>query len=497
MKPSPQVPPGTSSLLSGATDNLSFHSSPESFLASQVLKHHKDHPEAVNKRQAVRAKILNRNVIILSSYHHIQQVLDPANGYNGDQPAFVATSAYDQLMSPFFPPSNLLLNDGPSHQHMKNTWQPCSHALASLASSDALSTLIREHLTSLPLSQPVDLYEMLKSLTWEVYLAVFLDLSPSDRQFETIVKDQEDLLRGQFSLLPVNVKVPGVWHSPRNKGISARKNLQRVIEEVIAIKRPAWLASMSKSSISAEEIVNHALMATSSLAVKATASFLFAFLLNMFVYRPPQVEARSWANAAEISTVDERQRRIEAVVQETLRLSPPIVGVMRRATVETVLQTADDEEPDVLIPKDWDVWCYFPGANREAATYGIAGDQELLRPIRFHAQIRPSHQLPLPFAFGAGGKSCLGEPFVRQLAATLYEAFAAAGLEVQGSVEEAGVKGWLGWGEATPEQWAQGMKQLPTQRPSEPVMVRLEKSQVVYWKEGGELEITKLPRKTV
>lgn len=493
MRPAPQVPKSTSSLLTSPSENLSFHSSPESFLASRILQHHKDHPESITKREPVRAKILNRDVIILSSYHQIRQVLDPPPDADqgGKEPPFVAVAPYDQLMEPFFPLPNLLLSDGPAHDTMKSSWQPCTHALASLASSPALKGLIRTHLQATPFGKPFDLYTSLKDLTWKLSLATFLDLDTSDPRFDKIVALQEDLLRGQFSLLPVSVNV-GVWHSPRNKGISARKELQKLIEEVIATKRPAWL-SLPAESRGAEELVNHALMATSSLAVKATASFLLAFLLNMFIYRPDQPEPRSWSNAVEISTPEERARRIATVIQETLRLSPPIVGVMRRATADQVIQSEGANDPDILIPKGCDVWSYFPGANRDAHVYGIAGDQELLRPIRFHAKIRSDHRLPLPFAFGAGAKSCLGEPFVRQLAATVYEVFANEGLELQGEVKDPGVRAWLGWEVAPPEAWAKGMKQLPTQRPSEAVMVRLERTGTRYWKESGEMEITKIP----
>lgn len=493
MKPPPQVPNSTSSFLSSPSENFSFHSSPEAFLASRILQHHKDHPEDVEERHPVRAKILNRNVIILSSYHHIRQVLDPDSGGDGREPPFVAVEPYDQLMTPFFPPPNLLLNDGASHNTMRKTWQPCSHALASLAASPNLQTLIRSHLGSLPLSRPIDLYSTLKNLTWHIYLSIFLDLSPSDPAFDQIVHLQEDLLRGQFSLLPVSVNV-GLWHSPRNKGIAARQHLQKLLEEHLATKQPAWLAHSSLlASANPQEIVHHALMATSSLAVKATASFLLAFLLNMFVYRPDQPEARSWSHSAEISTPDERDRRIVSVVQETLRLSPPIVGVMRRANDEQVLSSGNETEADVLVPQGWDVWCYFPGANREKAVYGIAEDQELLRPIRFSSKIRAEDRPPAPLAFGAGPKSCLGEPFVRQVARAVYEGFASAGLELQGDMQDKGVRGWLGWEVASPEAWAKGMKQLPTQRPGKAVMVRVERTQRVFWKDPSTgVDVTKV-----
>ena len=82
---------------------------------------------------------------------------------------------------------------------------------------------------------------------------------------------------------------------------------------------------------------------------------------------------------------------------------------------------------------------------------------------------------PSPVAFGLGPKSCLGSGFVHMAALTIVEALLDAKLYLTGKVEAAGVKGWLGHEIATPEQWARDVKQLPTQRPSHPVLVEIKK----------------------
>ena len=105
-KPSPQVPAGNSGILAGVSENFAFHSSPEAFLVARILQHHKDHPDKVRQRTPVRAKILNRNIVVFSSYHQVKEVLcrQQTDTSGDDAPSFVAMAAYRQLMQDFFPP---------------------------------------------------------------------------------------------------------------------------------------------------------------------------------------------------------------------------------------------------------------------------------------------------------------------------------------------------------------------------------------------------------
>ncbi|GAB7360239.1 hypothetical protein MBLNU230_g7999t1 [Neophaeotheca triangularis] len=478
-KPPPQLPPGTSSMLAGMSENLSFHASPETFIANRALQYQQQNPEAVDKRTTIRAKILNRNVAIVSSYSQVQQVLDAPDNCAANErdqkkeDPFVATAPYRRLMVDFFPPPNLLLNDGCPHRSSKRRWKEASAPLSSASVSQRITARagqLFQELLQASTEARVDLYSFLKDMAWEIHLDAFLDMQPDDPEYSDFVRLQEDLLRGQFSLFPVTVNT-GFWHSPRKVGIDARKKLQGIIAKRLEKGFPAWLKEAGLQDCR-EETVNHLLMSTSSLAVKGFASLMTAFLLNVFVYR-----SESISSDVSLSVLldgeeneDARGMKLRSIYQETLRLSPPIVGVMRRSAQDRTLTVADKIEPDIKLPSGWDTWTYFPGANRDKHAFGETAD--LFDPWRY---MPGSEQPPPPIAFGLGPKQCLGVDFVETACLAVLSACRQAKLSVDGVIESAGVKGFLGWEVVNGQAWARDMKQLPTQHPTSPIWVMLRK----------------------
>ena len=192
-EPEALLPPGNAGIWSGISENLSFHASPESFLVNRILQYHEEHPKEVAKRRALRAKILNRNVIIISAFDQIKELLDPGRvGYGDEQsPPFVATAPYDRLMMAFFPPPNLLLKDGCPHAQMKDVWKKCAFSVES-RETEALvidrTTRFSKHRFG---NGVIDLYDVLKDLAWQLFLSVFLDLEIDDPKFQEYQKLQE------------------------------------------------------------------------------------------------------------------------------------------------------------------------------------------------------------------------------------------------------------------------------------------------------------------
>ena len=135
-------------------------------------------------------------------------------------------------MAPFFPPPNLLLADGPSHQPMKNPWVS---GMASLPAE--IQSLVQEtvllHFRGIPSESTIDLYESMKALSWKLILSIFIPSSDERGQAQKDAAEieslQEDLLRGQFSLFPVSISTP-LWRSPRAKGLTAREKLQSLLK---------------------------------------------------------------------------------------------------------------------------------------------------------------------------------------------------------------------------------------------------------------------------
>jgi cytochrome P450 len=557
--------------------SLSFHSSPESFISSRLqdlaLSDPDLLPSAADNNKIVLASILNRKVHIVPSYRLCRDILDassspspitlrsssttPAITGPSDEDAgkrksldgdtLVAGPAYRQLMSDWFPPPNLLLEDGRMHATHKQAWND-QLATFPFDNTPRIRQIAEKHVSLLldaavgDSDGKIDLYDKLKSFAWEVLLAVFLDLSPSSspEEFSDVESIQETLLRGQFSLFPVSINAR-LWQSPRSKGLKARKELQIKLREHTH-RQDASCPFLKQGKVSKDDAANHALLFTSSLAVKALASLLTAFTLNLYLWRDASPgdqaddnDSGNTENALAATTPslaqlirsqgdpDARERMLRSILLETERLSPPVVGVMRRVQRDIRLTPSsttesgsthgannDDPSPPSsssppsppssssssgglvtahAVPAGHDIWLYLAGASRDPAIFG--DDADLFRFDRYmsctdtvnhrpattsslSSESQSPDNMPSGLAFGAGPKTCLGAPLVRHIVLTLGEVMVESGLAIDGVVKDRGVRGWLGWEAGIAAEWlAKGLKQLPVQRPREPVRVEV------------------------
>jgi cytochrome P450 len=465
---------------------------------------------------------------------------------------FVAGPAYDQLLSDFFPLPNILLEDGPAHAMHKETWMDQLSTFPSDI-TPRVRAIAKKHVKSLlepttagsRLSDgKIDLYEALKSLAWEVLLDVFLDISPSSSPtttttnsssssttstntssdaFSTIESLQETLLRGQFSLFPVSIHAPGVWQSPRSKGIKARRDLQGKLGEIINRQDASACPYLQRGKVSREDAASHALLFTSSIAVKALASLLTAFVLNLFLWRGAEGDRHGHGDSYE-QRLDGRmskstptslaklirsqgadaatkRRMLQSILLETERLSPPVIGVMRRVKHDIVLFTTTDAANSQTeshypaqaattssesrraapppapatestppnsnsnphpVPAGTDIWLYLPAASRDRTVFG--DDADNFRWDRYTSSSPPSSSIPStttkntttdpndsttttttdpstpasPLAYGTGPKSCLGTALVRQIATAVGEVLVDDDDNDDGGIEMSG-----------------------------------------------------------
>ncbi|KAL8816793.1 MAG: hypothetical protein Q9223_004258 [Gallowayella weberi] len=470
MSQAPVLPFGSPTTLSGISENFSFHSSPENFITARVLSFQRAHPQLADSRTPIRAKVLNRNVAVLSSYENVRQVLHD----EAITKSLSSSQAYDELMAPFFPPPNLLLLDPPDHPERKDIW------LARIVNLNQgirsiVHRCVMDHFHSISSGSMIDLYDSMKILSWRILLTTFIhrEANGEGDDFVEIEALQDDLLRGQFSLFPVSINTP-FWCSPRSKGLKARHQLQSLLRTQVAEGNCPFAVSNAEEE---QDVANHMLLFTSSLAAKAIASLLTAVLLNLFMFKEAGICLRTRVKSLE--DPKKRSNYVQSLVLETERLSPPVVGIMRRTTQDIVLQNTD-QIPPTLVPKGWDIWLYFLGAGRDHAVFGETAEEFV--PSRYYDA--PSSQ-PEGFAFGAGVKTCLGKDLMRMVAVTVVETcigefqssdstVPVVGFEGDGLGLPAGVQGWLGWqSKVKPEEWARDIKQLPTQRPRKPIMVKL------------------------
>ena len=481
MNPTPELPRGSAGIFSGLSETFSFHASPESFITSRVLAFQKQNPALAQTRTPIHAKVLNRNVAVISSHHHVRQILcdeDITSKLN-------ASEAYDELIAPFFPQPNVLLLDPPEHRQSKQVWL---HRMQTIGSSirKKVPEIVLDHFSHIQSGSRIDLYDSMKTLSWKVLLSTFLSNIENKDMGSDDLKDvealHEELLRGQFSLFPVSVQTP-FWRSPRAKGLDARRKLESLLAAKVNQGRCPFATSANGER---HDVTSHLLLFTSSLATKALASLLTALMLNVYIFKPRTSDSFLGDRIRAMDGRRERSEMLRSVMLETERLSPPVVGIMRRTTQDMILASPDEFTAPTLIPKGWDSWIYFVGAGRDPAEFGNTA--ETYRPTRYTRQKLDDATQPEGFAFGAGAKTCLGRDATRLIATTVIETCLGIESEVlQGSTQSprvkiigdasqlpSGVRAWLGWQQdVAPEQWAKHMKQLPTQRPRQPIHVRV------------------------
>ena len=464
-------------VFSNLNQSFAFHASPEDFISTRLHGLAVSEPGAIPapERSIVRASILNRNVHIVSSYQLCKEILrsggnashNTITALNRDehvrQDAFAVGPAYRELMADFFPAPNILMEDGLPHREHKKSWKDQLSALP----SDAEPT-IREiaqgfiNSTLVP-GMTVDLYESLKSLSWDLLLGVFLSVNQTNPiLFSSLETSHEILLRGQFSLFPVAVNTP-FWQSPRSKGLKARRELQKLLSEHIKQESPASCPLLRNSFVDQTDISSHCLLFTSSIANKALSSLLTAMIANLFLMPGEQ----SLAALLRSQTGQSRQATLKSIQLETERLCPPVVGVMRRVKQDIVL-AAQDVSQGHHVPAGHDVWLYLAGASRDTTAFEDAEKFHFDRFMQGEDDDRA-----LGFAFGDGPKSCLGTDTVRRMVSIVAEEIIASGVNLEGTVEELGVKSWLGWVASAPTAIAKDLKQLPCQRPRKPIMVEI------------------------
>ncbi|KAI4188553.1 MAG: hypothetical protein L6R41_002068 [Letrouitia leprolyta] len=319
----------------------------------------------------------------------------------------------------------------------------------------------------------------MKSFSWLILLSAFVPEEGQDATHAEIEALHEDLLRGQFSLFPVSINTP-FWRSPRSKGLQACQNLQSLFTSTVDTGKCPFSHSNDGEG---QDIANHLLLFTSSLAAKALASFLTAVLLNVYVFHENGVSLSAKIQALE--DADKRSKYIRSIIYETERLSPPVVGIMRHTSRDIVIASRDDVTPSTLVPTAWDIWLYFVGAGRDSAEFGKTAEKFV-----FDRYLKTESTQPEGFAFGSGPKTCLGKDLMRIVASELVETCLGQNSKIgkdntsdrsvitfhsDQDALPSGTQSWLGWKSGIePEAWARDMKQLPTQRPRKPVLVKLD-----------------------
>lgn len=456
--------------------SLAFHQSPEAFISSRLqelsAKIPYSLPSKTEEASIIKASILNRQVHVISSYRICRDILkadnlqslesitaSSSNRLGSD--IFSVGPAYRELMKDWFGEQSILLEDAHVHAQHKEAWKRQTASLPADLEPH-IRRIVRDFIIStfLP-GKKIDLYETLKTLAWRLLLKAFLalDADEDNEIYEKIERAQETLLRGQFSLFPVSINA-FFFQSARSRGLRARQLLQQLLAKHIQQQNPARCPLLRLTEVDKDDIARHCLLFTSSLANKALSSLLTATVMNIFLMPHQSLAALLAAQPEET-----RAATLRSILLETERLSPPVVGVMRRVEDDIVLNSGAASGGH-MVPNGHDIWLYFVGASRDESVFADAQN--------FHFDRFMSDAAPHGFAFAAGQKTCLGSDTVRMMVSVVAEEMLKANIELCGEPQSEGVQVWLGW-KATEgaEAIAKDLKQIPCQRPRLPVWVEV------------------------
>ena len=499
----------------------------------------------------LRASLIGRNVAVVSSYAIAQEILaagttdDALDSARCIRPApsttarsetrssFAVEPAYHDLLATWFPSPNLLLSEGNAHAQCRRVW---AERLALRPHAAQFAT--REHtaalLAGLGDGETLDLYKFVKKLVWGLVLKTFLGgpaeeeeggnggggdgeggVRMSAKELREVRGLQETMFRGSVSMFPVSISTP-FYKSARSKGFDARAKLLRTLRGFVEKKRAAG----ADGYVSVDQEVQHTLLFTSALVVKCTASLLTAVLMNLFMARPNQIErgitpegvedGKPQRQSSTLATLlrrspdpSHRRRLLASILSETERLSPPLIGVLRRVTehihIDETMVTDDGDGSGgpgsgrlTLIPAGWDVWLYFVNANRDPSVYRRPHTFDHTRFLGSNVGSRTSDsteardEARTALSFGFGPKTCLGKSIVRSIVEGVAETFLESETSLEGQIEDEGLKIWLGWRDRVEEmheldlagEMGKDLKQLPVQRPRRPVVVKVRKGDV-------------------
>ncbi len=387
----PRPLPGTGAA-SGVLETLAFFRDP-GFARRRFERH----------GNVFETRLLGQPLVFIRGERAITDLLADSRRVEGWWPA----SVRDLLGS-----RSLANRNGADHRARRRVVGQLFAAAALRRYSPAIVALVEELADELgQAKEPVALAERLRRFAFSVIATVVLGLDGDDR--EALFADFEIWTKGLFSF---PLAIPG---SPFARALAARG---RLLERLTVVLRRAQAQAAAGEPLAAggldllaggldeaglpladDDVVEQLLLLLFA-GYETTASSLSCLMLALLQHPPverwlrEELAGLSWPPAPEQATSaydPGRAPRLDAVVEEVMRLTPPVGGFFRRTTATLVLD-------GVEVPAGRVVQVALAAHNRHAP--GDA-DIETFRPQRHLDGPCPVALLP----FGGGERVCLGK----------------------------------------------------------------------------------------
>ena len=334
-------------------------------------------------------KLLGQQLVFIRGERAISDLFSQSDGTEGWWPESVR-----QLLG-----SRSLANrNGADHRARRRVVGQLFSAAALRRYSPAIVALVDQLAAELKASAgPVRLVDRMRRFAFAVIASVVLGLEGDD--IEALFADFEIWTRALFS---VPIAIPG---SPFAKALQARARLLERLRGVLerAKDRPTGGLDLLSGGLDEaglpltdDDLVEQLLLLLFA-GYETTASSL-SCLMAALLQHPPvlhwlqaEVQTLAWPPAEAIAAP-----RLDAVVQEVMRLNPPVGGFFRRTTRPLLLD-------GVLVPEGRVVQIAIAASNRTSRS--DASDLDAFRPER---HLEADNGLTL-LPFGGGERVCLGK----------------------------------------------------------------------------------------
>jgi cytochrome P450 len=303
-------------------------------------------------------------------------------------------------------PSSLLALDGERHVRMRRLLSPPFHGEAVRRYGQLIEELATAEVQRWPVGKEFSIYPRMQAIALEVILRAVIGVRDPVRmaRLRKLLPKMAGASALAFAVEARNPRLADGWIGARLSWVRARREAEALLYEEIAAHRrdpdgreDILAGLMAARDENGEPLTDEELrdqLVTLLIAGQETTATALAWCFERLL-RHPAVLARL---ERELASGD-GDAYLDAVINETLRVRPPLDAVWRQLT-------APLELGGYLLPTGTTVSVTIISAHRSKAF----PDAERFCPERFLGQSPPSYAL---IPFGGGTRRCIGASFAR------------------------------------------------------------------------------------
>lgn len=352
----------------------------------------------------VEANVFFHKAVYVYSAEANRAVLQDPDG------VFSARRGYWPLMSQLFT-EGLLLKDGADHKAHRRIMQKSFQREAMTEYLCLMRAQVQHAIARWPTGRPFKLYPALKNLALDIACTVFAG-SSNPKESDTLGRNFDVILSGTSAF--IKKPVPGLqfWKSMRARHFVEhyfRRKIgqQRQSADHDLFSRLCQAKSDEGEQLSDDDIINHMvfiLFAAHETTTTAISTLLAELAKNPELQERLRAECRLIGGKEHVLTHEdlERLQFMEWSLNEAMRLNPPVLTYIRRATRNCLLEGQPIRAKQFVI--------VTPAVAQRSARWWTNPEQfdpERFSPGRAEHRRHPGCWIP----FGAGAHTCLGMRF--------------------------------------------------------------------------------------